>query len=560
MRHTRCGQRGGSGGRGIRFRRRRGCLSRCLRRSCRAVRRLCAGLADTATAFHVARRVHVDFVRLREAVGRQRHVGGLQRLHQVRRDQEDQLGAILLERRAAEQRAEHRHLTHARERLQRARHVVLDQPADRERFAVAHLHRRRCAPRRDQRQDRRAADVGRAQRDTRLRQLRHFRRHLQADPAVGEHGRRELQRDAELLFLQRDRRRAVAAALRDRDEDLAAGEERRFLAADRHEIRLREDLDQVVGVLRVGREVERLVVRLAERDAARDAREQVGDQRPAPRTEPALDVERAAHLVHQRLRHLGHLHLEHHLLRRRDGQHVQHAAAALLAARGRVAGAVAVGARDLHGLLCGLRARHGARQHDRAGRGRHADVALGRHQLLQRRLQAAGIRADCHIDHAARTALALHDHVRRADREPEDVQRLRRHHRGLRDGRIADRPVTDRLRHRHQQRLAERHADAGRFAHGADAVRPAQRPCRRGGRGGRHRRHADRHLHRPLADRGRHAGAALRQRRRLDAFLRECAINREPSRTKDRGHHRAPCDACAQRAGIRALRFDLHFV
>ena len=50
---------------------------------------------------------YVDFVRLREAVGRQRHVGGLQRLHQVRRDHEDQLGAVLLERGTAEQRAEH---------------------------------------------------------------------------------------------------------------------------------------------------------------------------------------------------------------------------------------------------------------------------------------------------------------------------------------------------------------------------------------------------------------------------------------------------------------------
>ncbi|CAG2386526.1 hypothetical protein BCCR75501_06357 [Burkholderia sola] len=215
---------------------------------------------------------------------------------------------------------------------------------------------------------------------------------------------------------------------------------------------------------------------------------------------------------------------------------------------------------DLHGLLRGLRARHGAGQHDRAGRGRHMDVALVRHQLQQRRLQPAGVRADRDVDHAACAAPALHDHVGRADREPEDVQRLRRHHRRLRDGRIADRPVADRLRHRHQQRLAERHRDTGRFAHGADAVRPAQRPRRRGGRGGRRRRHADRHLHRPLAGRGGRAGAALGQHRRFDAFLGECAIYGQPSRTEDRGHHRAPCDACAQWAGTCALRFDLHFV
>ena len=81
------------------------------------------------------------------------------------------------------------------------------------------------------------------------RQFRHFRRHLQVDAPAGQHGRREAQADAEFLLFQRD----LVVVLGHRDEDLAAGQERAFLAADRHHVRLGQDAHQAILLLRLER-------------------------------------------------------------------------------------------------------------------------------------------------------------------------------------------------------------------------------------------------------------------------------------------------------------------
>ena len=87
-----------------------------------------------------------------------------------------------------------------------------------------------------------------------------FRRDDQVDDAVGKHGRREGQADAERLPFDRDarccRRPAAAAVLGDRDREFAAGEEARGLARQRDQGRLGERRDRALALERVERDVE----------------------------------------------------------------------------------------------------------------------------------------------------------------------------------------------------------------------------------------------------------------------------------------------------------------
>ena len=75
--------------------------------------------------------------------------------------------------------------------------------------------------------------------------------HLQVH-AVADDGRREVEADAEFLELDRDAD-VRARALRDRNRELAAGEEAGFLAALGHEVRLGEALEQPARLQRLAR-------------------------------------------------------------------------------------------------------------------------------------------------------------------------------------------------------------------------------------------------------------------------------------------------------------------
>ena len=75
-----------------------------------------------------------------------------------------------------------------------------------------------------------------------VRQLADFRADAHRDAAVGEHDRREGEADAILLIFDRDR----AERLRDRDRELAAGEEAGGFARQRGQVRLGERGDQAV--------------------------------------------------------------------------------------------------------------------------------------------------------------------------------------------------------------------------------------------------------------------------------------------------------------------------
>src|SRR5690606_12191062 len=135
------------------------------------------------------------------------------------------------------------------------------------------------------------------------------------------HDRRELQSDAELLLFERDRGTTDAAVVSsDRYEDLAAGEEARFLTADRDDIGLGQHLDQAVAA--VGVDGERVSRTRGSAEQAGRIRQQVADDRVTPAAADARRVDPHAELVGQVLRYLGNRDLEHHLLRLRNAKHV----------------------------------------------------------------------------------------------------------------------------------------------------------------------------------------------------------------------------------------------
>src|SRR5471030_2503305 len=116
----------------------------------------------------------------------------------MRRDDEHQFRAVALEGGAAEQRAEHRDFAQAGEGLDVGGRVVFDQTADGKALAVEQLYRGAGAARGERGQHRRADAVA-GDADTVRVQVRHFRRHAQVDAAAFEHGRGELDGDAEFF-------------------------------------------------------------------------------------------------------------------------------------------------------------------------------------------------------------------------------------------------------------------------------------------------------------------------------------------------------------------------
>ena len=125
------------------------------------------------------------------------------------------------------------------------------------------------------RRDRSAVD-GRAAGEIELAERR---LDVQADSVVGQDVRQEGQIRAEILELDRHDRRAAGnrRALRHRERELTAGEESRGLAVEGEEVRLGEDLRQVV--LPQGVDEERKLARVEHAEEAR-----------IPRARPPIDV------------------------------------------------------------------------------------------------------------------------------------------------------------------------------------------------------------------------------------------------------------------------------
>ena len=154
----------------------------------------------------------------------------------------------------------------------------------------------------------------------------------------------EVQADAELLVLDGDRH-AAAAALGDRNRELAAGEEAGFLAALGDQVRLGQALEQSLRLQRLDHDAEVVLVieqehveEIAERDLAGRRRHvaspgAAGFRTAGPRTrrrellrrrpdDVVLDAVRGgeevdAELGHRAARHLGEPDAEQHLVARR---------------------------------------------------------------------------------------------------------------------------------------------------------------------------------------------------------------------------------------------------
>ena len=105
----------------------------------------------------LAHQEEVDVVRRQRGVERRLEgVAGPRRAHQARRHDDGEVGFLLLIGRAAEQRAEHRHVAEPGQLLLRGRADALQQAGDHEALAVAQLDRGVGAPH-DQRAARDAA-------------------------------------------------------------------------------------------------------------------------------------------------------------------------------------------------------------------------------------------------------------------------------------------------------------------------------------------------------------------------------------------------------------------
>src|SRR5207237_704046 len=165
--------------------------------------------------------------------------------HDLRRDHDDELGLVLLIRAAAEQIPEDRNVADAGDLLHRAVQRVVHQTGNRERlpilqfdfgFRAARRQRRHAEPiERD-----RVAEIERADLGT----------DLEVDEIAAKHRRREVQPHAEFLEHDRDGRLAAAAGLHDRIRILAACEEARLFAVQGDQVRLREALEQALGLQR----------------------------------------------------------------------------------------------------------------------------------------------------------------------------------------------------------------------------------------------------------------------------------------------------------------------
>ena len=150
------------------------------------------------------------------------------RLDEMRRDNDDEVGFLLLILRAAQERAEHRHVADPRKLFQVGVIDVLQQPGHGEALAVAQLDGRVGAPH-DQARNRDGADlhhVGGIE-------LTDLGFDFEIDLPVAEHSGCERQPDAELLPFDG----GCSERGCDRERELAAGEEVRRIAGERHQIR-----------------------------------------------------------------------------------------------------------------------------------------------------------------------------------------------------------------------------------------------------------------------------------------------------------------------------------
>ncbi len=196
----------------------------------------------------LAHEEEVDVVRRQRVVERRLdRIAGPGRPHQARRDDDGEIGLVLLIALAREQRTEHRHVAEPGHLVLRGGALVLQQAAQREALAVAQLDSRGGAPH-DQRRHRIAGDLhGMA-----LVELADLGLDLEIDQSITQHGRSEGEPHAVLLVVDGD----GAERLRDQDGEFAARQEARGVARQGHQVRLCETADQALFLERVDGDID----------------------------------------------------------------------------------------------------------------------------------------------------------------------------------------------------------------------------------------------------------------------------------------------------------------
>src|SRR5262249_15165222 len=171
----------------------------------------------------------VDVIRRQGVIGRRLDlIARPRRTHEMRRDNDGEIGFILLVGLAGEQRAQHRYAAKPRQLIDRVLVVGLQQAADHEALAVAQFDGGRGAAYDQCRHCNAATDGDRVGRID----LADLRLDLHVDQAVPEDSRCESKPDTILLVVDGN----LAERARNRDRIFAAGEETRSIAGESDQV------------------------------------------------------------------------------------------------------------------------------------------------------------------------------------------------------------------------------------------------------------------------------------------------------------------------------------
>src|SRR5262245_3764359 len=192
----------------------------------------------------------VDVIRRQGVVGRRLDlITRPRRTHEMRRDNDGEVGFVLLVGLAGEQRAQHRYAAKPGQLIDRVLVVGLQQATDYEALAITQFDGGGGAAYDQRRHCNTAADGNRVGRV----ELADLRLDLHVDQAVAEHSRRESKTDTILLVVDGD----LAERARNRNWIFAAGEEARGIAGERDQVRFSQAAGESLLFKRVDQDVGR---------------------------------------------------------------------------------------------------------------------------------------------------------------------------------------------------------------------------------------------------------------------------------------------------------------
>lgn len=401
------------------------------------------------------------------AVGGRAQLVRIRRIHQIGRDENDQLGFLVFEVARTEQRTEHRQVPYAGNTVEILTGLLLDQPGQDEAATGGQFHGRLGAVdvQGGNGEPRNGADdfAGIVHDHTVLRgdrplggEFGHFGRDAQADAPLRQHHRREAEPNAERLVL--DLHIAVAVAA-DRDREFTTGKEIRGFARDRRQIRFGKGAHQSDALHRLQ---QRGDIGHARGIAACPVEQGAGTTQEAAdagkgRLGLDCEIELAriagrrqvdAELAHDGAAHLDDAHLQHHLLAGLDRYHGENVFRIVDPALGDPQRRVGVG-----------RARHRAGQDDMVIHRLGLDPGV-RQEAVQRALQRREIAFDPQVEIQDQLTVGVEEkRIGLADAHAHQIRPARCAHDGVDDSRIGDQDVSHIDRQMHDGGLGQRQVE-----------------------------------------------------------------------------------------------------